>query len=325
MTLAMCCEIKFLKTETQEELSIYKVSAVTIEKSWKLICGKAEIVFPKKYFDFLNEKERFKRGNKVEIYLGYDNVLNQRFTGYIDRINDDIPTVIKLEDEMWKLKQIDVSYSNQNTNLKKMIQSMVNGFPVDIDDKIQIGAVRFSKMKLGEVLNKLREEPFMLYSFIRNGKLTVYKVHSDVTKEVPTFDLERNCSEVSINYISKADRLLKVILTSTGKMGKIITAEYGDQNPTSIINEKSSYSNLSLEDLKRECKRIYNSSKKDGFNGTFTTFGLIPLQHGQKIKLESRLYPDRKGTYYVDAVTDTFNKETGYKQEVELGQPALSE
>ena len=36
MTLAMCCEIKFLKTETQEELSIYKVSAVTIEKSWKL-------------------------------------------------------------------------------------------------------------------------------------------------------------------------------------------------------------------------------------------------------------------------------------------------
>ncbi len=48
MTLAMNCEIKFLKTEHREEFSIYKVSAVTIEKSWKLICGKAEIIIARR-------------------------------------------------------------------------------------------------------------------------------------------------------------------------------------------------------------------------------------------------------------------------------------
>ncbi len=78
-----------------------------------------------------------------------------------------------------------------------------------------------------------------------------------------------------------------------------------------------------MADLQKECKRIYESCKVDGFDGKFTTLGLIPLQHGQKIQLQSSLYPDRNGTYYVDGVIESFDKEGGYKQEVELGKNAI--
>lgn len=330
MTLAMCCEIKFLKTDHHSEFSIYRVSKASIETSWKLICGKAEIILPRniKDFDKYKIKEIFKRGDKVEIYLGYNGNLNHRFTGYIDQVSADIPVTIKLEDEMWKLKQIEVSFAHPNIKLKEFVTKIIGSFPIDIDSDIALGAVRFNKMKFGEILNKLRDE-YSLYAFIRNGKFTIYKVHSDVTENIPVFDLERNCSDNSLNYISKDDRLVKIIGTTIQRVAKAIKNnedqkklkfEWGDKDAKETINW--TFNVTTLEDLQREVKKMYNDRKRDGFDGKFTTLGLIPLQHGQKVKLQSSLYPDRNGIYYIDGISETFSKEDGYKQEVELGQTA---
>ncbi|WP_153937654.1 hypothetical protein [Riemerella anatipestifer] len=56
MTLAMCAEVRFLKTDRRPEFSVFRISSCEIETSWKMICGKAEAVLPRnvKYFDKYN-------------------------------------------------------------------------------------------------------------------------------------------------------------------------------------------------------------------------------------------------------------------------------
>ena len=101
-----------------------------------------------------------------------------------------------------------------------------------------------------------------------------------------------------------------------GEKNKKLKFEFGDVNATEIINWNFNVTNL--KDLENEVKRMYNDKKKDGWDGSFTTFGTPSVQHGQKQKLTSSLYADREGIYYSDSVKKTFNKD-GYRQEIELG------
>ncbi|TYO84553.1 hypothetical protein LX74_03977 [Elizabethkingia miricola] len=329
MTRAMCAEIVFLPNERRSErIVIYKPSSVEIETSWKMICGKAEIILPRKVKDFnrLKVKEVFRKGDPVEISLGYDGILKQEFKGYIDQVSADYPISIKVEDEMWRLKQIKVNFSHKNIKLKEFIQGIVKDYPIDIDAEVSLGAVRFSKVTLGEVLNKIQQE-FSLYSFIRNGKLTIAKPYSDVTEEIPVFDLERNCVSNNLNYLSKEDRLVKIVGQSMQAVAKAIKKrekdkklkfEFGDPDAHETINW--TFNVKTLKDLEREVKKMYEDRKKEGFDGSFKAFGFPSVQHGQKVKITSTLYNDRSGIYYIDRVKKTFNSSDGYKQEIELGQ-----
>ena len=326
--LIMNVKVVFKETANHKEFLIRRISEAEINSSWKTICDTAHIVLPRsvKDFDSKKVKEIFRRGDKVEIHLGYgyDENLILEFSGYIDKVSADYPITIKLEDEMWRLKQIPVSFVSKDIKLKEFIQKFVTDYPIDIDSDVSLGAVRFSKVTLGEVLKKLQDD-FSLYSFIRNGKLTIAKPYSDVSEKIPVFDLERNCVSNDLNYLSKEEKLVKIIGQSLqkfaeaikkGEKDKKLKFEFGDANATETINWTFNVTNL--KDLENEVKRMYNDKKKDGWDGSFTTFGTPSIQHGQKQKLTSSLYTDREGIYYSDSVKKTFNRD-GYRQEIELG------
>lgn len=116
----MCAEVRFLKTNRREAFSIFRISSCEIELSWKMICGKAEIVLPRNIKDFDKQKVKdvFRKGDPVEIYLGYNGDLKLEFKGYIDIVSANYPITLKLEDEMWKLKQIPVNFASPNISLK---------------------------------------------------------------------------------------------------------------------------------------------------------------------------------------------------------------
>ena len=88
MTFTMNAEIRFLKNDRRESFSIFQISSCEIELSWKNICGKADIILPRNIKDFDRQKVKdvFQRGDKVEIYLGYDGDLKLEFSGYIDQV-----------------------------------------------------------------------------------------------------------------------------------------------------------------------------------------------------------------------------------------------
>lgn len=318
MTLAMCCEIVFSPV-VGKPFTINKINSVEIEKSWKMLTSTSEIIIPRNICDFDTKKvnDVFPRDTKCVVKLGYDGELIEEFAGYISQVSADFPIKIKLEDEMRLLRRIPVNFSAKNTGLKEFISQYVKNYPIDIDADIQLGAVRFSKTTMGEVFDKLQKD-MSIYSFIRNGKLTIAKPYSDVNK-AHHFDLERNCVDNSLNYLSKEERLIKIVGKSIFGKGKKLEFEFGDDDPKETINW--TFTLREKKDLEAAVKKMYNDRKKDGFDGTFTTFGLDSVQHGEKVNLTSTLYPDRAGTYYIDRVQKSFSKD-GYRQTIELGQRA---
>ena len=320
--LIMNAKVVFKATESHPEFYIRRISEVEIESSWKMICSTAQVVLPRNIKDFNQNKVKdwFKRGDKVEIYLcyGLDEDLILEFSGYITQVSADYPITIKLEDEMWRLKQIPVSFVSKDVKLKEFIQKFVTDYPIDVDSDVSLGAVRFSKVTLGEVLKKLQDD-FSLYSFIRNGKLTIAKPYSDVSEKTPVFDLERNCVSNDLNYLSKEERTVKVVAESVqnfAKTKKKLKFELGDPDPKTTINKTLSVT--TLNELQAEVRKIYDLYKKEGFDGSFTTFGTPSVQHGQKVKITSSLYNDREGIYYIDSIKKKFSRD-GYRQEIELG------
>ena len=320
--LIMNAKVVFKATESHPEFYIRRISEVEIETSWKMICSTAQVVLPRNIKDFNQNKVKdwFKRGDKVEIYLcyGLDEDLILEFSGYITQVSADYPITIKLEDEMWRLKQIPVNFSSKNEKLKSFVQKYVTDYPILIDAEVPLGAVNIKNKTLGEVFKKFQED-LSLYSFIRNGKLVVAKPYSDVTDKVPVFDLERNCVSNDLNYLSKEERTVKVIAESVqnfAKTKKKLKFELGDPDPKTTINKTLSVT--TLNDLQAEVRRIYDLYKKEGFDGSFTTFGTPSVQHGQKVKITSSLYNDREGIYYIDSIKKKFSRD-GYRQEIELG------
>ena len=320
--LIMNAKVVFKATPNHKEFFIRRISEVEIETSWKMICSTAQVVLPRNIKDFNQNKVKdwFKRGDKVEIYLcyGLDEDLILEFSGYITQVSADYPITIKLEDEMWRLKQIPVNFSSKNEKLKSFVQKYVTDYPILIDAEVPLGAVNIKKKTLGEVFKKFQED-LSLYAFIRNGKLVVAKPYSDVTDKVPVFDLERNCVSNDLNYLSKEERTVKVIAESVqnfAKTKKKLKFELGDPDPKTTINKTLSVT--TLNDLQAEVRRIYDLYKKEGFDGSFTTFGTPSVQHGQKVKITSSLYNDREGVYYIDSIKKKFSRD-GYRQEIELG------
>ncbi len=320
--LIMNAKVVFKATESHPEFYIRRISEVEIESSWKMICSTAQVVLPRNIKDFNQNKVKdwFKRGDKVEIYLcyGLDEDLILEFSGYITQVSADYPITIKLEDEMWRLKQIPVNFSSKNEKLKSFVQKYVTDYPILIDAEVPLGAINIKNKTLGEVFKKFQED-LSLYPFIRNGKLVVAKPYSDVADKIPVFDLERNCVSNDLNYLSKEERTVKVVAESVqnfAKTKKKLKFELGDPDPKTTINKTLSVT--TLNDLQAEVRRIYDLYKKEGFDGSFTTFGTPSVQHGQKVKITSSLYNDREGIYYIDSIKKKFSRD-GYRQEIELG------
>ena len=277
--LIMNAKVVFKATESHPEFYIRRISEVEIESSWKMICSTAQVVLPRNIKDFNQNKVKdwFKRGDKVEIYLcyGLDEDLILEFSGYITQVSADYPITIKLEDEMWRLKQIPVNFSSKNEKLKSFVQKYVTDYPILIDAEVPLGAINIKNKTLGEVFKKFQED-LSLYPFIRNGKLVVAKPYSDVTDKIPVFDLEKNCVSNDLNYLSKEERTVKVIAESVqnfAKTKKKLKFELGDPDPKTTINKTLSVT--TLNDLQAEVRRIYDLYKKEGFDGSLPLLELL--------------------------------------------------
>ena len=171
MILVMNIEVVFPANDRRGEIRTAKVNKAEIESSYKLLTDRAKIVLPRNvsYFDKHKIPEVFKRGDSIEIFIGYNGELKSEFKGYITQVSANIPITIKCEDEMWKAKQLPVNISLRSTTLPKLLEKIAIGYEVDALE-VELGKVRFSNITLAQVLDKLKSE-FGLFSYFQNGKL----------------------------------------------------------------------------------------------------------------------------------------------------------
>lgn len=306
------------------------VTAGEISTSWKTLTDTAKFTLPrniKKFWGGDNQflQELVKRGDEVEIKLGYDGNLETEFVGFISDVKMGRPPVeIECEDLMWSLKQETVNESYKTVKLKKLVEDITfyNRYIEDIVvDDVDLGAFRIEDQSPAAVLEYLKNS-YGLKSFFRGKTLYVgFAYPADQYKKI-TYDFQQNVKEEgnSLVYKSADDIKLKVKAISIMEDdNEKIEVELGD--PDGAVRTLHFY-NLSKAHLEHAAQSQMDLLKYDGFRGSFKCFGIPHPAHGDIADIKDQWYPEHKGAYFIDRVVTRFGVGIGIDREIHLGLKA---
>jgi hypothetical protein len=298
------------------------VSKVSVSRSYDKQTQTASVTLPrnvnynkKNIYEGANAIMR--RGDKIKIIAAYFPNETVIFTGYISKINNNVPVELLCEDEMFLLKQtISPNLSFPSVDLNTFIGKMLTNInvPYKVDLTAQLGQIRLQEVSIGKVLQVLRDQ-YGLFSFFKNGVLRVglpfYK--EEAMKAV--FLFEKMVKEgMSLNYLKKDDVKVQIkgILIKNNQREEFI---YGD--PSGDIRTVFQLGGTKA-DLDAKCNSFLEQANYTGYYGSFKTF-LEPLVvPGDYAVVDSWKYPERKGKYLIKSVTTEVSVTDGGKQTIEL-------
>lgn len=306
------------------DLTFDFVASGSINSSWKNLTDTAKIVLPKKVMvntkgEQIAIQDIIKKGDKVQINLGYDGELNTEFMGYVSSVNTGIPTVIECEDDMWQLKQqSNIQASWKNAKLADVVAKVAPNIYSEVLD-VELGAFRINDVNAAQVLGSLRE--YGLNAYFRNGILYVGFRYPLTDYSTVNYHFQQNVVHGSNNlsYRKKEDVKIKVKATSILTTNEKIEVELGD--PDGALRSLHYY-NLSEKELRKTAERDLEGLKLDGLRGSFRSFALPFVQHGDVASITDEYYPDHNGDYFIDSVKTEFGYKTGIKRTIELGRKA---
>jgi hypothetical protein len=214
---------------------------------------------------------------------------------------------------MYLIKKLPVNYSSNNCFLPDFIKKVAPGYAVDVAE-YNIGSVRFSKVTLGEALQKLKDS-FGFYAYFQRGKLVVGKVYSD-QQNTHDINLERVVAN-DLEYKTGTEKSIKLTATSTLVGGKKITIDIGDKDGE--VRQLSYFNIQNESDLRKIAQKDYDRMTADGFEGNLEIIATKDIQHGDKINITSDVYSDRNGQYYCVSVSVKW-EEAVYHKTLEIGK-----
>lgn len=307
------CNITFTDEQGVNYLEFPFVNNIEIEKSRKNLTTTCKIVLPRK-LKVLNGDINtiLKRGSKVQVKLGYDPELRTEFTGYIARLGAKTPLEIFCEDEMWHLKQNTFTKAYKKVKLKELISYVYKG-AVRVAD-LELGGFVIKDQSTAQVLDALKKFGLQCY-FDTDGVLVAD--FSGSTAKKPTevlYDFHQNIIDDDLEYRRKEDIRIRVRGISKLPTGKKIEVYYGD---TDGDIHTLNYINLDKEALQKIIKKEIEKLKQDGFKNGFQTFGLPYAEPGNIAILNDPDYPEKNGSYLIEAVTTTFGIE-GFRRKIML-------
>ena len=287
----------------------------------------------------------FERGDRVKVELGYFPTLRTVFEGWVTDIGAKIPLEITCEDDMWLLKNTNVTYPSKellnvtytskkngtpqtrakqistNITLKQLLDNIL---PADIEYAeplldVNLGQFRITNASVSMVLDELRKE-YGLYSYFRDGLLYVglpSNASDTVTQE---FEFERTIIDDSeLQYQLSKDISVKVVAKLIGLNNTFEEVTVGDTDGSQrTFHLYWDGVTLPKPNLKEFAQLKLDESKYDGYRGSFETFGEPYVRHGDIVKLTSKKLPERDGNYLVTSVKRTFGM-GGYRQVIEVG------
>jgi hypothetical protein len=305
-----------------ETFTFPAVNKVTVARSFDKQTQTASVTLPRgirydKRKIYEGENAMMRRGDKIKIIAAYYPNETVIFTGYISKINNNVPIEILCEDEMFLLKQtISPNLSYKSVDLNTFIGKMLTNIkvPYKVDLTAQLGQIRLQEVSIGKVLQVLRDQ-YGLFSFFVNGVLRVglpfYK--DEAMKAV--FLFEKMVKDgMDLTYLKKDDVKIQVkgILIKNNDREEFI---YGD--PSGDIRTVFQYGGTK-SDLDMKCKSFLEQSNYTGYYGNFKTF-LEPLVvPGDYAVIDSWKYPERKGKYLIKSVITEVSTSEGGKQTIEL-------
>jgi hypothetical protein len=313
MLYELVCEVRIGR------LLMKSVSDITIKSTFKQITDTATIIIPRN--DKLKDKyvaDYIKRGDAVEIKLGYNDELHTEFLGYVREVGSDIPLVIECEDEMFQLKRKPITKSWSKVTLQELVQVIAPGYKYDlVDPKMNLGKFTITGATPAKVLHELQSQ-YGLYAYFRDKVLHVGFAYQSQNYQTHIYHFQKNVKSNGLKFRNKEEFKLKVKAISNLSNGKKETVELGDdEGELRTLN----FIGLLKEDLKKHAQAELSKFKYDGYRGDLTGFGLPRTRHGDVVRLDDGNYPEREGKYSIDGVTIRFGM-NGYERNNELGPRA---
>lgn len=304
------------------------VNSFKVESSWQVLSDIAEIVIAKKMFfeDKGKVFELIKAGDPIKLRAGYNGEYFDEFTGFVAEILDDMPVVLKCEDNMYLLKRTPVNKSYPSVKLEKLLTDIVpSEFKIDAMD-IDLGSLFLSKTTVSQVLQMLKDD-YGLYSYFNGDTLVSGKIYTDnPNTEVVKYAMDgarKNIITNDLKYRKKEDIKIKVTMTSYLGDGTKKAVTVGDAEGQ---EQKLVCSNISNDEaIKALAQKELDRLKIDGFSGGVRTFAIPFVKHGYTASVENNEYKERSGDYYVDGVTTTLNDMGAYHRVVKLGANAAKQ
>lgn len=316
--LKLCAkiEIKGDKTWVFE-----KITACEIVRDSEALTTTCKLTLPRKVKWKGETSNPIKRGDKISVWLGYDDNLQLAFTGYVLRKGFKVPIEIFCEDEMFMLKQTPcVKKSYKNVDIHTLLKEQ--GLPYDIKvlGEQNIGQYRVNFENVAELLAHLKENNIRTFFRLEDGKPVLYcGVLFDHGNEM------RQVFATGVNIISdssldeqKAEDVkikLKVVSLQPDNKKKV-KVEVGD--PDGEKRTLHCYGKTEAEATawgEQELERL----KRDGLTGSFQTFGHVLLDVLDVIGI--KIDGERKGKYQVHKNTITYGS-SGFRQDIALGARA---
>ena len=263
-----------------------------------------------------------RRGDRIKLSAGYYPNKDVRFDGYISKIDNNVPIVLRCEDKMWAVKQVICpNMSLTDISLRDLIDLIFDSYSyarkedieIKVLDNYNIPSIRINEASIGVILKKLRDE-FGTYAFFKNDILYVgLAYYPDLAKE-QTFLFEKSIIESELEYLKKEDVKIKVkgILIKDDNTREEISVGDADGDLRTVFQCGGT-----VDDLKRTINAFLEQLNYTGYYGSFTTFLEPKVSHGDYAILNSYKYPERKGKYLIKSVTTSFGI-SGGRQQIEL-------
>lgn len=260
-----------------------------------------------------------KRGDRVSVWLGYDDNLELAFTGYVKTVGFKAPVVITCEDEMFQLKQKEAKkLAYKSVTIEKLLKDQdLGGVPVKVLGEQSIGQYRVTASTVAGLLGNLKENGIRSFFRVEDGKPVLYcgVLFSLGNSYEQVFSTGVNIiNDDSLEEVKAEDIRIWVKAISLLPNNKKIKIEVGDKDGEKRTIHAYNKQKPELEEwAKQEIKRL----KQDGLTGSFTTFG-----HSLVNKLDNvaiKLYGEKKGIYQVDKNVIKYDTGSGFRQDITIG------
>ena len=318
----LCAHITIINSTQTYEFKF--VNSCTIMSNIDQLTDTCTILLPRKlkYRDRLLY-EFLSAGDQINVELGYNNQLEQVFSGYIRNIRTyKIPAELYCEDNMYLLKKIMIdAYQSDNMDVKDFIEQYL---PANIERNVEsakIGRFRLSNKSLAEALDIIKKE-YPMNFFFKDGKfygtMPETLANQDANGQRIIFKYRQNFIEDNITQDDIDPGKIQIIAKTFLPDGTKLETKYPDKimqdaNVRTFVTEKPDMASLK-EYAKQQCIDF----KISQISGSFKAFGwpVVRIMDVVEFRDDENTYRDKKA-FTVKLVKRNFNM-SGYRQEIEI-------
>jgi len=323
MYVAMSCNIKI------QDRTFASVVGCNIKRSVHFLGAAARVRVPKTAVlhqkdekTYVETASQFRRGDFVNIKLGYNNQLEEEFIGTVASVNQASPVEIVCEDfYLFKLKEKNLKRAFKNAKLKEIIEYCIEGVGLtmvgDLPDMI-ISQFVINNVSAAAVLQEIKDEYWNTINIDHQGNLYVGLEYLQNYGEVK-YKLGWNTkSEDRMEYKDAANKKLRIKVVNFKPDGSKVEKEVGEKGGelrTVFLYDVKVDSSAELEAKAKQELEKYNYT---GYDGSFTAFLQPFCTAGMTAVIEDPVYTERSGSYFIESVETNF--ESGAERIIEIGR-----